>query len=199
MMQTPWTSQHIEYVEHATLPRQRGGYVTGDVDRQLQRILALMKAGRQVPQIAPTALRRTRIREGYTPEKVEALMDQLMAWQRELDQVRRAEEPAAAPTPSRPSAPVPRPTERLRWTRQQQEWVRESTFTLKGGSRSYEADEVDDFLDRVLVAMAKGEPLPDIESVKFYPPRFAKSGYDAIMVDEFLDQLASLRPAPPEA
>jgi len=188
MTQTPWTPQHIDWVEHADLPRQRGGYLMDDVDRQLRRLTALMRAEKSVPQVPSTALRRTHLREGYAPAAVEAVFDRIASWQQELDAVQRGGEPEAAAR-TRP------PEQGLKWTRQQQEWVRESTFTRRSGSRAYAMDEVDDFLDKVLLAMAKGEPLPDIESVQFYPPRFGTSGYDAMVVDEFLDQLATLRPA----
>ncbi len=164
-----------------------------DVDRQLQRVIALMRAGQPVPPVAPTALRRTRVREGYAPEQVEELLDRVASWQRELDRETRPAEPAREPQRAG-AAP-----QRLLWTRQQQDWVRETLFAGRTGSRSYAVDDVDDFLDQVLVAMAKGEPLPDIVSVKFYPPRFGKSGYDALQVDEFLDQLGTLRPALPDS
>ncbi len=191
MTQTPWTRQHVEYVEKARLTRKRGGFVVADVDRQLQRVIALMRAGQPVPQVAPTALRRTHLREGYAPDQVQALLDRIGSWQRELD---RETQESEAVRVQQSGGQAPR---RLLWTRQQQDWVRETLFAGRTGSRSYAVDDVDDFLDQVLVAMAKGDPLPDIVSVKFYPPRFGKSGYDAIQVDEFLDQLGTLRPALP--
>ncbi len=202
MTQTPWTDEQVQYVERIRFPMQRGGFVPEDVDRQLHRIVTLMRAEQAVPQVAPTAMRRTRLRQAYAPAPVEKLFDQIMIWQREVQAAGPAQDPAPEPAPAAPqagTAAAPRHTEEtLRWTRQQQDWVRESTFGKRGGSNAYVMDEVDDFLDRVLVAMAKGEPLPPIESVKFYPPRFAQSGYDAIEVDEFLDQLMTLRPALPE-
>ncbi|TWP37925.1 DivIVA domain-containing protein [Leekyejoonella antrihumi] len=197
MTQTPWTQQHIEYVEHVDLARQRGGYLADDVDRQLRRVVTLMRAGKPVPQVAATALRRTRLREGYVPARVEAVFDQVVSWQHKFDAIQLPEPSAPGVRPAagtQSAAPVAQGGG-LKWTRQQQEWVRESTFTKRSGSRAYVTAEVDDFLDKVLVAMAKGEPLPEIASVQFYPPRFGTSGYDAVVVDEFLDQLGSLRPA----
>ncbi|WP_265445160.1 hypothetical protein [Flexivirga meconopsidis] len=190
MTRTPWTADHIARVENPALPMQpRGGYVVADVQRQLDRIVALMRGGRPVPPIATTALRRSYLREGYAPEPVEALFSHVGEWQRQFD------EAAHAAVVARSTSPEPSPADRrLNWTRQQQVWVREMQFPSTRRS-AYEVGEVDDFLDRVLVAMAKGEELPDVQSAKFYMSRLGRSGYDSVAVDHFLDQLTRLRPA----
>lgn len=200
-MTTPWTAQHIEYVEQVSFPGQRGGYVCADVDRQLQRITEHMRRAESLPTIPPTAFRRTRLREGYAPAAVDKLLTRIAGWQRELDLTTgatapRRPGPASAPTvEGYPAGTHPVEQERLVWSRPQQEWVREAQFATRTGSRAYEMDEVDDFLDTVLVAMAKGQALPEISSVRFFPPKFGRQGYDAMAVDRFLDQLALLRPA----
>ncbi len=191
---TPWTSTHVETVRAARLPRQRGGYNAEDVDRQLARVAVLMQQHRPVPPISTLSLRRSRVREGYTPEAVEALLGHVAAWQEGFDAV------APPPNPAQPQRNPPSPGpesgggSRREWTHAQQDWVREVRFARRTGSRAYDETDVDTFLDTVLLAMAKGEQLPVIETVRFYPPRRGRGGYDAIAVDVFLDQLGTLRP-----
>lgn len=190
---TPWTPDHIARVEEPRLPRQsRGGYVIEDVQRQLDRIAGLMRTGRPVPPISTAAFRRARFSEGYAPAAVHALLAHVAGWQREMDE--QAREQAHEVEQAAEAAPAD-DERKLNWTRQQQVWVREMLFARRTGGRAYAVDEVDDFLDRVLLAMAKGEPLPDVQTALFYSPRFGRGGYDAIAVDHFLDQLTRLRPA----
>ncbi len=185
-----WTPEHIETVHHAHLPVRRGGYNTDDVDRWIDHVLALMKAGREVP-VAASGLRRSGLREGYSVEAVDALFGHIAGWQQTL-----LNAPSAAPQGSARTfvgqAVAPQP-ERI-WTAQQMDWVRDSIFRPARGKRGYEEGEVDAFLDDVLLAMGKGEELPDIDSVRFYPPRVGRSGYEAMSVDRFLDELKRLRP-----
>ncbi len=188
---TPWTATHAETIRSARLPRIRGGYNLEDVDRHLTRIGILMGQQQPVPPVSTLALRRSRLREGYAPQAVEALLAHVAAWQSDFD--------LAGPPPN------PRTDQwgddesgysgpRREWTHKQQDWVREIAFARRTGSRAYEENDVDEFLDKVLFAMAKGEELPVIESARFYPPRIGRGGYDAIAVDVFLDQLGTIRP-----
>lgn len=186
---TPWTGTHVETIRAARLPRTRGGYNLEDVDRHLARIEVLMGQQQAVPQVSTTALRRSRLREGYAPDAVTALLAHVAAWQNDFD--------LTGPPPNLGgsgeegwgySGP------RQIWTHKQQDWVREIRFARRTGSRAYGENDVDEFLDKVLFAMAKGEDLPVIESVRFYPPRLGRGGYDAIAVDLFLDQLGTIRP-----
>ncbi|UIJ35292.1 DivIVA domain-containing protein [Allobranchiibius sp. GilTou73] len=186
-MNTPWTSTHVDTVRAARLPRQRGGYSVEDVDRQLARIAILMRQQRPVPQVSTLALRRSRLREGYTPEAVEALLAHVAAWQHDFDLA------SPPPNPQQPTSTDDR-SGRREWTGKQQDWVREICFARRTGTRAYDEGEVDAFLDQVLLAMAKGEELPRIETVRFYPPKRGRGGYDAIAVDVFLDQLGTIRP-----
>lgn len=189
MVRTLWTAEHIARVEKPMLTTQpRGGYVTVDVQRQLDRVLSLMRTQQPVPAIGTVGLRIARFREGYSPESVTALFDNIAEWQRQLniqDEV-RADDAAG-------QAAAPR-SNRLTWTRQQQVWVREITFHSTRFGSAYETDQVDDFLDNVLRAMGNGEPLPDIKSAQFHMARAGRGGYDAAAVDHFLDQLERIRP-----
>lgn len=188
MVRTLWTADHISRVENPTLTTQpRGGYVMADVQRQLDRVLSLMRAQQPVPAIGTVGLRRARFREGYTPESVTALFDNIAEWQRQLT-IQQETRDLDAPEQQVPDRG------RLTWSRQQQVWVREITFAATRFGSAYETDQVDDFLDNVLRAMGNGEPLPDIRSAQFHMSRAGRGGYDAAAVDHFLDQLERIRP-----
>lgn len=186
VVKTQWTADHIARVEHPVLSvQQRGGYLIADVERQLDRVLSLMRAGQPVPVLSTAGLRRARFREGYTPESVKALFDNIAEWQRQLNLQQETEDVQDSSTPA---------AQGLTWTREQQVWVREITFTSRHFGAAYETDQVDDFLDNVLRAMAAGEPLPDVRSAQFHMARPGHAGYDAAAVDHFLDQLERIRP-----
>lgn len=158
-----------------------------DVQRQLDRVVSLMRAQQPVPTISTVGLRIARFREGYRRESVAALFDNVAEWQRQLnrqDEVHDVD-PAATASAERGG---------LIWSRQQQVWVREITFQSTRFGSAYETDQVDDFLDNVLRAMGNGEPLPNIRSAQFHMARAGRGGYDAAAVDHFLDQLERLRP-----
>lgn len=186
MTSVPWTPEHVATVTRARLTKQRGGYNVDDVDRCLKHVVALMRAGREVPPQSVSALRQSPWRPGYSTEAVAALFTHIATWQQELQAVEDARTHSVEPGLQQ--------SHRLYWTPQQMDWVRESYFRPARGKRGYAEDEVDSFLDEVLLAMGKGEQLPDIDSVRFYPPRAGRSGYEAISVDKFLDDLARLRP-----
>ncbi|KYH45044.1 DivIVA domain-containing protein [Branchiibius sp. NY16-3462-2] len=188
MPSLPWSADQIAVVRSAVFPPERGGYVRDDVERQLDRIALTMERGGQLPDIAGTAIRRVPLVGGLAVDSVDGFLRQVYLWQQDLVDRLQPEAPTAAPSDG--STRVTR----LRWTPAQQDWVRDSRFATRTGKRAYEEHEVDDFLDKVLVAMARGEQLPDIETVLFYPPRRTARGYDALQVDAFLDQLARLRP-----
>ena len=56
-----------------------------DVQRQLDRVVSLMRAQQPVPTISTVGLRIARFREGYTRESVAALFDNVAEWQRQLN------------------------------------------------------------------------------------------------------------------
>lgn len=191
-MSAPWTTTHVETVSAARLPHERGGYNIEDVDRQRARIAVLMRQQRPVPAIGVQSLRRSRLRDGYTVAAVEALFAHVAAWQNDFDEAAPPPNPVAAPAGT--TGYVLHDGPRREWTHTQQDWVREVRFARRTGTRAYDEGDVDAFLDRVLLAMAKGQELPTIASVRFYPPKRARGGYDAISVDVFLDQLGTIRP-----
>lgn len=187
MPSLPWPTDQIATVRSAVFPTERGGYVRDDVERQLDRIALTMERGARLPDIAGTAIRRVPLASGLAVDSVDGFLHQVYLWQQDL----LAREPGSSVVaPDDGSARVAG----MRWTPAQQDWVRDSRFATRSGKRAYVEHEVDDFLDKVLVAMARGDDLPDIETVLFYPPRRAGRGYDALQVDAFLDQLARLRP-----
>lgn len=192
MPSLPWPADQIAAVRSAAFPPERGGYVREDVERQLDRLALRMERGEQLPDIAGTAIRRVPLVTGLAVDSVDGFLHQVSIWQQELldGQLGSSGHQTLAAVPGDDSLRV----SRSRWTPAQQDWVRDSRFATRTGKRAYVEHEVDDFLDKVLVAMARGDDLPDIETVLFYPPRRAGRGYDALQVDAFLDQLARLRP-----
>ncbi|WP_188836991.1 DivIVA domain-containing protein [Flexivirga endophytica] len=158
-----------------------------DVQRQLDRVVSLMRAQQPVPAIGTVGLRRARFKEGYTPESVTALFDNIAEWQRQLNIQHEVYDVDTADQQSDDRS-------RLKWSREQQVWVREIAFTTTRFGSAYEVDQVDDFLDNVLRAMGNGEPLPNIQSAQFHMARTGRGGYDAAAVDHFLDQLERIRP-----
>ena len=193
MASLPWSADQIATVRSVVFPTERGGYVRDDVERQLDRIALSMERGAQLPDVVGTAIRRVPLASGLAVETVDGFLRQVYLWQSDLlDRVEP--EPVAAVSDDGSVRAT-----RLRWTPAQQDWVRDSRFATRTGKRAYVEHEVDDFLDKVLVAMARGDDLPDIETVLFYPPRRTGRGYDALQVDAFLDQLARLRPLSEQA
>lgn len=181
-----WTEEHVRTVRQARLGTQRGGYHPDDVDRRLDHVVALMEAGRSVPSQIHGLRRVIALREGYSIAAVDALFGNIAEWQR------RITAPQRAGTPRKKTQKAVR--RRTVWTPQQMDWVREVQFRPARGRKGYAEEEVDAFLDEVLVCMTKGEELPDIDSVLFYPPRTGQSGYETLGVDRFLDDLKRLRP-----
>lgn len=59
-------------------------------------------------------------------------------------------------------------------------------FTTSRIRRGYACPEVDDFLERVATALRNGDPVPDIEEVRF---SLCFRGYDQQEVDIFLEDL----------
>lgn len=169
------------------ITQPRGGYVMADVQRQLDRVVSLMRTQQPVPPIGTVGLRRAKFREGYSPASVTALFDNIAQWQRQLDSQHDAADVDA-------DEPAALESDRLEWSRQQQVWVREITFQSTRFGSAYETDQVDDFLDNVLRAMGNGESLPNIQSAQFHMARAGRGGYDAAAVDHFLDQLERIRP-----
>ncbi len=106
------------------------------------------------------------------------LIDRLQRWRADWDA-------PAPPETNRRAAPS------WNWTQSQVDWVRDRTFTIRRGG--YVCADVDDFLDRVIVAMAHHNPLPDIASSKFDTSGFHQ-GYVFDEVDDFLDELSALKP-----
>lgn len=193
-----WTQGHLDALASAQLPTGRGGYRTEDVDRWLRHVTALMRERQPIQRPTAGTFRRSILGQGYDVHHVDALVAAVDQWQGDLiaaDQAaQRAGTHEADPDPQ-PVLRGDREPMKLRWTARQRDWVRETIFPARRGKWAYEMAEVDNFLDEVLTAMTKGEPLPPVESAKFMVCGATHTGYDARAVDEFLDQVIRLRPA----
>lgn len=182
-----WTQQNISKVEDATFARARGGYEEEAVDNFLDHVAACQRAGQRIPDPRPVVFPVARLRTGYRTRDVDALMFVLADW---YD--RQAQQQLSPPPPP---VPVQSGQVRLRWSQNQLDWVRETSFAVVGRGRArYNQTEVDDFLDEVLVAMGHGQRLPDVVGARFNPSKAMRRGYDAQAVDQFLDQLMRQRP-----
>lgn len=181
-----WTPRHVQALRQAQFTPARHGYRRDDVERYLDHVEVLMRRGRAVRPPSAGTFRRSLFAPAYDVHRVDALTAAVQEWQAQ------AGAPAAAPSPATPRRSQREP---LRWTHQQQDWVRESQFPAGTGGRAYDREEVDSFLDEVLAAMTKGEPLPDATSALFHTKGLGRSGYAVEAVDDFLDDLAALRPA----
>lgn len=190
-----WSQGHVDALVGARLPTSRGGYRVEDVDRWLQHVSALMRARRPVEKPTAATFRRQFLGHGYDVHHVDALVAAVVGWQDDV--VAASHGQAVQTSEGQPAEPVrrSRPPTRLDWTVRQRDWVRETAFPARRGKWAYTMEEVDNFLDEVLTAMTKGEPLPPIESAKFLVCGPLRTGYDARAVDEFLDQVVRLRPA----
>ncbi|YAL83520.1 DivIVA domain-containing protein [Dermacoccaceae bacterium W4C1] len=176
----------IAALDGLDLGLERGGHDPRAVDLLVDHVRACLRTGRQLPDPRTFALPVLHLRRGYSRAGVAALVDLVGQW--------RTEDAVPRPPQDAPVAPaaVRRPAG-LRWSPAQADWVRESRFTSLRRD-GYSQQDVDDFLDRVLVAMAHGEPLPDIASVRFAAGTLRTGGYDIRQVDAFLDKLTTLRP-----
>lgn len=75
------------------------------------------------------------------------------------------------------------------------EYVMNVTFEVTHFREGYDQIEVDDFLDRVIARMEKGQAISDLlDAVDFEPTRF-REGYEQEEVDDLLAQLRRWRPA----
>lgn len=176
-----WTTHHLDRLANLRFRTERGGHVESDVDLLIGNVVACMRAGRQIPDATQFALPTRTIGQGYARADVRELVTLLQGWRADWTGA-----PAPAPEPRAARGPTP-----LRWTQAQMDWVREKRFRTKRGG--YGVDEVDDLLDSVLVAMAHGQRLPDIQGAVFSSTSL-RPGYDTVEVDGFLDELMTQRP-----
>lgn len=152
-----------------------------------------MVAGRQIPDPAHSRFPRNPFRQGYRVQDVDPLLMVLAEWRRRAEaQERDALELAQMPEPPAHDPLVVRGPG-LGWSEAQMDWVRQQTFATVRGT-SYDTGDVDDFLDEVLIAMAHGRPLPDVDAARFARGSLRRPGYDPQAVDGFLDEIARLRP-----
>lgn len=180
-----WTPEHIDELEQLPLGSERGGYEQLDVDLLISNAVACMRAGRQIPDPTTFALPTKRFGSGYARADVGRLLDRLHRWRSEWAPPARHSDASATEATSRPAAA------RWRWTQSQIDWVRDRRFSVRRGG--YARADVDDFLDAVIVAMAHGQRLPDVQGSKFDTSGL-KPGYVYTEVDGFLDELAQQQP-----
>lgn len=188
-----WTEDERRRLSDLQLPRERGGHQPEAVEVLLEATTACMSAGRQIPDPTTFALPTRTLGQGYARAQVRDLVELLRDLRQtyaEREQTHRTEPEPQAPVLSGVGAPE---RGRARWDQAQLDWVRTTRFaTVRRGG--YDAGEVDDLLDAVLVAMAHGEPLPDIDRARFSASRLGRGGYDVRQVDGFLDELRAQTP-----
>lgn len=192
-----WSEDERDGLTDLRWRRERGGYQPEAVDVLVEAVTACMSAGRQIPDPTTFALPTRAIGHGYARSQVRELVEHLRALRRSGAEAEAAEQAAAKvdqePAPTAPVSPVRRGGSGPSWDQAQLDWVRTKRFSSvrRGG---YDAGEVDDLLDAVLVAMAHGDPLPDIEKARFTASKAARTGYDVREVDGFLDELRAQAP-----
>lgn len=189
----PWSPEQIAVVERAVFaPAAVGGYHPEDAERLRVRVLTAMRAGKPLPDLDAMALRRAP-RRGVSAAQVDGLLTTLSVWATTTP----VEDPADAERRARDEerAALAEADETMfRWSHEQMDHVREKRFRLVGrASTSYSEHDVDDYLDAVVIAMRRGLELPDPQYARFDSAGLRR-GYDPKEVDDFLDEIARMRP-----
>lgn len=188
-----WSQEQIAVVEGASFDEANVGYVREDVERLRLRALIAMRAGKPLPDLDAMVLRRS-VRGGASIPQVDGLLTLLSVWKRTTpiespaDVARREREAELAAVIAETDATAPR------WSHAQMDLVREKRFTLvPRRSTGYDENDVDDYLDEVVVAMRRGTALPDPAYARFGSSGLRR-GYDPKEVDDFLDEIARMQP-----
>ena len=159
----------------AQLPRQGQGYRVEDVDAFLDQIVnALRRAEFPDPgQVRLVRFRTTRRRPGYDPQSVAALLDEMQLRLRDLTVP--GQRPGATPD-SRAAGLM--------------EQIRSAKFRVTRLGPGYDEEEVDNFLDKVVATLGRGEPLTpaEVRGAQFRTTR-PRPGYAQQDVDDLLLQI----------
>lgn len=190
----PWSPEQIAVVERAVFaPAVVGGYHPEDAERLRVRALTAMRAGKPLPNLDAMALRRTP-RQGVSAAQVDGLLTTLSVWAATTPVENPADAERRARDEEREAVARPQDEAGFRWSHEQMDHVREKKFTLVGrASTSYSEHDVDDYLDSVVIAMRRGLELPDPRYARFDSAGLRR-GYDPKEVDDFLDEIAGMRP-----
>lgn len=187
-----WSPQQIACVDAVRFEPCAVGYVREDVERMRRRAALAMRAGRSLPDVDAMVLRRT-VRGGVSVEQVDGLRTVLAVWRRttpvdDPQQVAHRMKEAELATlaggrgTSRP------------WSSRQMDVIRDVRFGVLGRTvTSYDEGDVDDYLDAVIAALRDGTELPDPAQARFRSSGLRR-GYDPREVDDFLDEIARMRP-----
>jgi DivIVA domain-containing protein len=165
----------------------RRGYDQDNVDDFLDEVVTTLRGDAARPVTADdvrgTHFAPTRFREGYDPAEVDEFMDLVLET---LTGAAPRPQPSGAPwpeatSPSRASGPPLSDAD-----------VLNSKFQATKFRDGYDADEVDDFLDRVVTTLRGDTARPltadDVRSVQFARTKF-REGYDIDEVDALLDRV----------
>ena len=188
-----WSREQLAVVESATFAPTWRGYHPDDVERLRQRTVNAMRQGKPLPDLDAMALRRT-TGHGARASQVDGLLTTLAAWaevtpvEDPADAQRREREEELAALAARHAQDEPR------WSDEQMDRIREKRFALAGRlSKGYDENDVDDYLDAVVLAMRRGVDLPDPANARFNSAGLRR-GYDPKGVDDFLDEIAHMHP-----
>lgn len=162
-----------------TPTRLREGYDIDEVDRFIDQVIVMVKAGEPREDIErfidATAIEKTRVRTGYDIHEVDEF----------FTKIRAALAVPFDPKTPRSVASSPKETTRL------VTMIENVRFQQTKYSSGYDQDDVDDFLDSLIAAVKRGKRGSDIETfiagAKFNLAKF-REGYDMDEVDEFLDR-----------
>ena len=162
--------------------RIREGYDMGEVDQFLDELEAAARRGSGLAALVSTAsFTRVKFREGYEIGEVDQFLQRMATVT-----VTSPPEPASAPSAVRGSSSSA-------WgIRTLVDRIRFAPVRVREG---YDMAEVDDFLERVVQAADRGEPVaPLVDRVEFTRVR-VREGYEIGEVDHFLNQLKGGVPA----
>lgn len=175
-----WNAEQRAVVENR-FRQGWGGYEPADAERIRLRVQAAMTAGKDIPYIERTPLRR-RLR-GASVYEVDGFVILMGVWRETRARVERDEETARRMKIARG----------IVWSDEQIALVRGKTFALVRGG-AYAPFDVNAYLDSLLVRMHAGELLPDINNVLLGRARRGRKGYDAQEVDDFLETVHAMMP-----
>jgi DivIVA domain-containing protein len=165
----------------------RRGYDQDNVDDFLDEVVATLRGDAARPVTADDVrgahFAPTRFREGYDPAEVDEFMDLVLET---LAGAAPSPEPLGAPW-SDTTSPRRAPRPSLSDTD-----VLNSKFQATKFREGYDADEVDDYLDRVVATLRGNAAQPltaeDVRNVQFARTKY-REGYDIDEVDDLLDRV----------
>lgn len=159
------------------LPRRAPGYHAGDVDAFLGKIVETLKRGGQPDpdQVRRAQFRTTRLRPGYDKRRVDALLDGAEQRLRSRGSTSFGDQPESAPGSAAAHL---------------MERIKNARFRVIRRAAGYDEQDVDTFLDKIVAALSRGEPLTPAQAggAQFRITRM-RPGYVQQDVDDLLEQI----------